>query len=444
MAYRHSLRTRVAIAFAICVAVLSLAWGFAFFAAIKLSEDRALVHQLQRAAESYPSLTTNLRGYDNIDSLPESLREWAQTNPDEGLYEFSTEELHVAVLSTDNENPATDNDEPSAVDEEPSADNGKPSAHNETPRAFLVFDVAGIEAASSEDWWWLLVITGIVGTLGALGFGLGVVVMRRAVAPVAQLAKVVADIDVEHLSAEDHKRIQSNRFGDDEVGLLAETIEKTLERITAFVERERYFTSSASHELRTPITVITGALELLEQSDLSAPDAEVVDRVRRATLDMKTTIEMFLCLARETDDGMYDEHFLVAPLVSHAIKQQRQLLSDKLVEVDIDQLAEPKVCGHPQAFSIAVNNLVRNAFEHTREGQGPITIHISEHELLITNQVSALVTNQESADEQHTPTEASSQGYGLGLAIVQRLCERNGWSFSLHADEARVAARLSW
>lgn len=413
--YRHSLRTRVAIAFAMCVAVLSVAWGLAFFAAIRFSEDRVLVRQLERAAESYPSLTTNLRGYEDADSLPESLRQWAQTNPDEGIYEFESQELHVAVIGS-----------------------------NQKPRAFVVFDVAGIEAASSEDWWWLLVITGVVGTLGAFGFGLGVVVMRRAISPVVQLANVVADIDVEHLSAEDHKRIESSRFGDDEVGVLAGTIEKTLERISAFVARERYFTDSASHELRTPITVITGALELLEQSDLSAADEKVVDRIRRATLDMKTTIEMFLCLARETDDGLYDKQFFVMPLVNQAIEQQRHLLSGKSVDVEIDQLAKPKVCGHPQAFFIAVNNLVRNAFEQTLAGQGPITILIKEHELLVTNQVSTSVTNQERADERHTSTEASFHGYGLGLGIVQRLCERNGWSFSLHAEEGRVATRLSW
>ena len=408
--YRRSLRTRVAIAFAICMAALSVVWGFAFYAAIRLSEDRVLAHQLRRAADNYPSLALNLRGYDEVGSLPESLREWAQTNPDEGLYEFQEEELHVAVVP---------------------ADNGQ-------RHAFVVFDVAGIEAASSEDWWWLLVITGVVGTLGVLGFGLGVVVMRRAVAPVAQLAKVVADIDVEHLTSEDHRRIQSGQFGDDEVGLLAGTIEKTLERIGAFVERERYFTGSASHELRTPITVISGAIELLEQSDLSAADAKAVDRVRRATLDMKATIEMFLCLARETDDGLYDEHFLVRPLVSQAIDQHRYLLNGKSVDVDIHDLASPRVRGHPQAFSIAVSNLVRNAFEQTLDGQGPITIRIEKNELFVTNQVSS------DADARHTPIEASSQGYGLGLGIVQRLCERNGWSFSLNVDEARVAARLSW
>ncbi len=411
MMYRHSLRKRVAFAFAVCVAVLSVAWGLAFFAAIRLSEDRVLTRQLEVAAKSYPAISVNLRSYAEAASLPESLKEWAQTNPAEGLYEFEGEELHVAVVA----------------------------AGKAQQQAFVVFDVAGIEAASSEDWWLLLVITSVVGTLGVLGFGLGLVVMRRAVAPVTQLAKVVADIDVEHLSVDDHKRIESGRFGGDEVGVLAETIERTLERISAFVERERYFTSSASHELRTPITVITGALELMEQSDLSAADVRALERVRRATLDMKTTIEMFLCLARESDDGLYDAQFFVMPLVTKAIEQQRYLLSGKFVAIEIDERANPRLCGHPQAFSIAVTNLVRNAFEHTLAGQGPIKVQIHDHELLVTNQLS------NDMDDRYRPTETpSSHGYGLGLGIVQRLCERNGWSFSLLAEETHVVARLSW
>jgi len=409
--YRLSLRKRVAFAFAICVALLSVVWGFAFFGAIRLSEDRVLTQQLQVAAKSYPALTMNLRGYEDVASLPQSLQQWAQTNPAAGLYEFESEELHVAVIASG----------------------------NQQKNAYVVFDVAGIEAESSEDWWLLLVISAVVGTLGVLGFGLGVVVMRRAVAPVAELAKAVADIDLQHLSADDYKRIASGRFGDDEVGVLAGAIEKTLERISAFVIRERDFTSSASHELRTPITVITGALELLEQSTLSASDVQALDRVRRATLDMKTTIEMFLCLARETDAGLYAEQFQVTPLVRQAIDLQRHLLNRKLVDVEIEHLDNPKVSGHQQAFSIAVNNLVRNAFEHTHCGQGPISIQIKPHELLITNQ------RYRDVDDRHSPTELSeSHGYGLGLGIVQRLCERNGWTFSLRVDEQRVIACLSW
>lgn len=406
----QSLRKRVEVAFALCVVGLSVAWGLAFYAAIRFSEDRVLVNQLQRAAENYPDLKTSLRGYDDAARLPEPLREWAQAGPEEGLYEFVGEELHVAVVPAD-------------------------SAGG---RAFVVFDVAGIEAASSEDWWWLLVIAGVVGVLGALGFGLGVLVMRRAVAPVVQLADVVAGIDLEHLSAGDHSLIESSRFGQDEVGVLAGAIEKMLERISAFVVRERDFTGSASHELRTPITVITGAIELLEQVDLSAEDAKAVDRIRRAALEMKSTIEMFLCIAREADDGLYGEQFPVAPLLTRAVDQQRYLLNGKHVEVEVDIRATPVLRGHPQAFLIAVTNLVRNAFEQTPGGRGPITVLLKEYELLVTNRLGG--------DEagRLTPAGASSTGHGLGLGIVQRLCERNGWEFSLQADGAHVAARLSW
>lgn len=409
--YRRSLRTRVAIAFASCVAVLSVAWGFAFFAAIKLSEDHVLQRQLEYAALTYPDLRTNLQGYESAADLPPPLREWAKTNPEQGIYEFESAELHVAVV---------------------------PPSQGQS-RAFVVFDVAEIEAASADDWWWLLIISVAVGTLGVLGFGLGVIVMRQAVAPVAELAKVVSDIDLEHLSDKDHKRIGSQRFGEDEVGVLAEAIEKTLERISAFVARERYFTDSASHELRTPITVITGALELLEQSDLSAADEKVIDRVRRATVDMKTTIEMFLCLARENEDALNDEHFLVKSIVSHAIEQHRHLLNGKSIEINIDDIANPSVCGHPQAFSIAVNNLVRNAFEHTLSGQGPIKITVKASGLLITNRINAGTDEINPADE-----TSSTHGYGLGLGIVQRVCERHGWQFSLHADEGYVTTSISW
>ena len=409
--FRYSLRKRVAIAFALCVVVLSIVWGFAFFAAVRLSEDRVLAQQLKVAAENYPLLSMNLRGYSKIESLPESLRAWAYTNPKEGLYEFDAEELHVAVIQTE----------------------------IEKQKAFIVFDVAGIEAKSSEDWLLLAIISGVVCTLGFMGFGLGVLVMRRAVAPVVELAQAAEDINPKQLSDEDYKLIKSSRFDDDEVGLLAVTIEKALKRITDFVERERNFTSSASHELRTPVTVITGALELLDQSALSKTDIKTVDRIKRATLDMKNMIEMFLCLARESDVELHTEKFLVVPLVNRAIEQQNHLLKNKANEVDVEQVASPRICGSSQAFSITVNNLVKNAFQHSHEDQGPILINIKEHELSITNRRSNNLYEKEPSSN-----ALSSQRYGLGLSMVEQLCERHGWAFFLLIEEKQVTARLSW
>ena len=120
------------------------------------------------------------------------------------------------------------------------------------------------------------------------------------------------------------------------------------------------------------------------------------------------------------------------------IDQQRYLLNGKRVEVDIETLATPVLRGHPQAFLIAVTNLIRNAFEQTPGGQGPITVLLKEHELLVTNRLGG------DGNGRFTPAGPTSSGHGLGLGIVERLCERNGWEFSLHVDEAHVTACLSW
>ena len=69
---------------------------------------------------------------------------------------------------------------------------------------------------------------------------------------------------------------------------------------------------------------------------------------------MQTTIDMFLCLSRESNDSSYSEHFEVGPLVDQAIEQQRHLLANKNITVDVKRLTNPSLLGHPQAFAIAV------------------------------------------------------------------------------------------
>ncbi|TMO34946.1 sensor histidine kinase, partial [Pseudoalteromonas sp. S4389] len=98
--YRHSLHKRVAIAFSMCVAVLTTASGLAFIDAIRLSEDSVQTQQLQVASDNNPANTTNLKAYDKVDNLPQTLHPWAQTKPALHLFPFATEELNVAVIYT--------------------------------------------------------------------------------------------------------------------------------------------------------------------------------------------------------------------------------------------------------------------------------------------------------------------------------------------------------
>lgn len=426
MSSRSSLRIKVARAFGIFVAAISLAWATVVISGVRLTEDRVLLRQLRLVAEDYALRFTTEGGelaaktayfqiYDQVEKLPPELADWAKETPDPGYYELEKQELFVAVLSV-----------------------GDPPQ-----QLYVVFDVAGIEAASSEDLWWFVGLTSVVILLTLVAIGLGTVLSRRVVEPVTRLADVVGAMNPEQLSDDDWRRIRAADFPNDEVGLLARTIEKTLQRICAFVEREKYFTSAASHELRTPVTVISGALELLENSGTSNANARAVARIKRAINDMRTTIETFLCLSRESAENLYGERFLVAPVVDQAIDQHRHLLANKNIKVDLELSASPEVFGHPQAFAIAVNNLVRNAFEHSPRDQGPITVTVDQRKVSVRNRAaSGSVACDQFGTGRAGQSETSS--FGLGLDIVRRLCEHNGWTFELRASADLVDASLSW
>lgn len=424
--FRHSLRTRVLFAFGLFAALLGIISGFATFAATVVTEDRILEKQLRLSVTDYIERSgadpdaplpqsAYVKSYREPVDLPAALRDWAAGMPDDGYYEFERDELHVVVATT--------------------------GAHPKP--LYVVADVSGIEASASEEVW---LITGLVTTfsvLTLLAVVLGAFVARRAIDPVIRLANAVGGINSEQLSDEDWRRVKAECFHDDEVGLLAKTIEKTLKRICEFIDRERNFTNAASHELRTPITVILGALELLEPAELSPNESRAMGRIRRAIIDMQTTIDMFLCLSRESTDSSYSEHFEVGPLVDKAIAEHRHLLANKDITVGVKRLASPSLLGHPQAFAIAVGNLVRNAFEHTPHNRGPVSVRIDRYEVAISNHSGLEVDDPVELSKRRSGGSAT-QGFGLGLGIVERLCEHNGWTFTLDVNHGAIDACLSW
>lgn len=426
MMFRHSLRTRVVFAFGLFAALLGIISGFGTFAAVVLTEDRILEKQLRLYVTDYIGRSgvdpdaplpqsVYVTSYREPVDLPTALRDWAADMPDDGYYEFESDELHVVVVTT-----------------------GIP------PRTlYVVADVSGIELSATEEVWLITGLVTIVSILTLLAIALGAFIGRRAIDPVIRLAEAVGDMNSEQLSDEDWRRVKAECFHDDEVGLLARTIEKTLKRIHLLIDRERHFTNAASHELRTPVTVIRGALELLEHAELPRNASRAVGRIERATIDMQTTIDMFLCLARESNDSSYSEPFEVGPLVDQAIEQQRHLLADKNITVEVKRLNNPCLLGHPQAFAIAFSNLVRNAFEHTPHDQGPVSVRIDRHEVSVSNH-SGLEFDDAGELSKRRPGGPETLGFGLGLGIVERLCEHNGWTFTLDVNRGAIDARLSW
>ena len=251
----------------------------------------------------------------------------------------------------------------------------------------------------------------------ALGFGYWLA--RRATEPLTRLTGVVAGAAPGQLPHD-----FAHRFPDNEIGLLARSLDQALGRIAGFIEREQHFTRDASHELRTPLTVIDGAAQLLAAQPLAPQGAAQVARIRSAATHMAQSVDTLLALAREELDAAPAQPVAVLALVEKAVVQCAHLLEGKQVEVAVQVDAGCTVATHPAALAILLANLVGNAFVHTQRGQ--VRIAFEDGALVVADSGPGIAPALEGRLFQAGVKGEGSAGFGLGLSIASRLAARCG------------------
>lgn len=276
----------------------------------------------------------------------------------------------------------------------------------------------------------LLLIPGII---------IGYITSRMLFAPVVTLMEQIGGLNPDNIPSRFSQKHASN-----ELGMLTRTIETTMNRINAFIQREKQFTRDASHELRTPLTIVKGAVEIMEQQpelDGNPLLKNPLKRISRSVRDMETTIETFLWLARE--EGGTEASCRVEPVVRKAIEDNRYLIENKDIELHIKVRTDKAVRAREEVLYIAVTNLIRNAFHFTSRGSISITIdhaHIGVQDTGMGIEPEQL----ESVTRSHVKGE-KSQGFGLGLSIVSRLCKRFGWQLAIESQAGKgTRVRILW
>ena len=288
----------------------------------------------------------------------------------------------------------------------------------------------------------------LAGTLVALYLStwMGYLISRRAVSPVIWLAREVQRLDPQ--MPQDTVFVSERLPGDanDEVRLLASSIRQFAERLNAFVERERNFTRDASHELRSPITVIKMAADLLA-SESTLPDSArgSIQRIQRSAKDMEELMEALLLLARESEQGFSLEPVCINDLISEELERARLLLGSKPVEIHSSAQCRLILKASDKVLSVLIGNLLRNAFSYTDAGQ--VAVHVSTHQVVIED--SGIGIPEQQVQQVFKPYfRASPQrrgGHGVGLTIVKRLCDRFGWPIEIHSspgEGTRVTLRF--
>mgnify|MGYP001282833044 FL=1 len=251
----------------------------------------------------------------------------------------------------------------------------------------------------------------------------------RVIYPLKKLMRVIENTDPDNLPSG-----FSKMFKEDEIGALARAFETLFTRIKAFVHRENQFTRDASHELRTPVTVIKGAVELLKmsQSSIDAMTEKLVNRIDRSSRDMETTVESLLWLARETGNGGQTAIAELKPVIENAIEQNKHLLTGKDMDMKFEVEATPTIKAPVGVATIAVSNLIRNACQFTSKGS--ITITLSKDRVEVEDTGTGIPSDKLGHVKDPGISENGSQGFGFGLDIVNRLCAKFGWSLIIESE----------
>ena len=260
----------------------------------------------------------------------------------------------------------------------------------------------------------------------------------RTTRPLTRLAR-----EISHTRPDTLPQNFADQYPKNEIGVVASSLEQAMQRISAFIEREQHFTRDASHELRTPIAVVKGAVELLRQQPLDSKVATLVSRIERACQGMEQTVAALLMLARETKPNEQHQQTRVLPLIEQTILAHHHLLLDKPVHVDVDVAPELNMNLSNPILSIIVNNLVSNAFQYTSEGN--VTIAASQNQLTVTDTGSGIDESIKEVACETLIKGEQSKGFGIGLSIVKRLCEKYRLDLGIHSDQqgTKVTIRVN-
>ena len=271
----------------------------------------------------------------------------------------------------------------------------------------------------------------------ALALLVGYSITRRAFLPIEEIRRTAETIGAgSDLSA----RISTERT-QGEIRQLAETFNEMFERLETSFEHERQFTSDASHELRTPVAVITSQSEYALLPDATTEEQrEGLEVILEQAGKMSALISQLLLLAR-ADNGT--QQLSMAPtdlslLAEEAAEQCRGSALQRQIRLELEIQPDVIVEGDPESLSRVIRNLLENAIQYGRTGGFvKLTLAVREDAAVCSVQDDGIGISAEDlpriwqrfyrADPSRNPSGSNT---GLGLALVKWIVEAHHGSIS--------------
>jgi len=260
----------------------------------------------------------------------------------------------------------------------------------------------------------------------ALALPLAYLATRRALSPLRRMA-----LDAEAIShSRPGGRIDYNG-PEDELGSLAASLNRMITRLEHSFADQRRFVADASHELRTPVAVMRGNVELLRSGRMNEADtAESLEMLEHESVRMGRLLDELLALARLEDSGRAQFQPLEVRSLLDEVAARGRALGDRVISLEGD--CGVWVSGDPDLLDQALVNVVKNAIAHTQP-QGQISLGCTGDDTTVRITITDDGPGIPEADlervfdrfyrAQGVRRDGTSGGAGLGLAITQRLAQ---------------------
>jgi heavy metal sensor kinase len=270
---------------------------------------------------------------------------------------------------------------------------------------------------------WMMIASG----LSVLGIGLigGWWLSQRAIEPIQRMSRTAQGINANQLT----DRIKLSGF-DTELAGLGATLNTMLDRLSQAFEQQRQFSADASHELRTPVSIILTSSELALAKPREPEEyREQLVKCKRAAERMRQMTDSLLTLARlDSTTNIEMTNVDLEALLQDAVSSIQPFADAKSIEIH-SQFERASLQGNETLLRQAIGNLLSNAIKYSRhEGEVFVrllkskdyaTIEVEDRGLGIPESaIPRLFDRFYRVDESRARTEG---GTGLGLSIAERI-----------------------
>jgi signal transduction histidine kinase len=285
----------------------------------------------------------------------------------------------------------------------------------------------------------ILTVSFLGGTL--IAFAVGWLFSQRVLSPIRKITNEVTDISGYNLD----RRIQTGK-SKDEWYELSMTLNALLDRLKESFELQRRFISNASHELSTPLTLISSQLEVSLQRHRSDEEyRRVMESVLQDVHHMNRLVQTLLKFATASGNagGLNIDLVRVDEILMRLPAEMQKLDKSYSVSLSFDDLPEEEekllVFGNEELLFSAIKNIVSNGCKYSTDHHTSVSLAIKPRHLIVKVEDKGIGMEEKELENifqpfYRIPDTSNIKGFGLGLSLANRIIKLHKGSIDVQSQ----------